>query len=415
MKPFSKSINRIGTETAFVVGPEISSWVKKGFDIIKVNIGEPGCNIKEAATKAAIQSFKHHETHYMPSAGLTSLRTKIAEYMSASRKVDYRKNDIILCPGGKPVIAGTILILVNQGEEVVYPTPSYPIYESMVDFVGAKGIPIEIKEENGFNFDIKDLRKLVNKKTKLLILNSPSNPTGGVIDKEELEEIAELAEKYDFYILSDEVYSRIVYGDAFDKIFYKGNKLPISPSIASLKNMSQRTIILDGFSKTYAMTGLRLGYVCCSNNDFMKQFLTYAINFWSCLPQPLMAAAEAVLSKDQSEAQHEIELYEKKHDIAVKMLNEIDGVSCHNSSGAFYLFPNVTKACKKLGFKDAEAMRKYLLTYDKKNKKGVAVLSRIHFGRRLASEKEEYIRISTAGKMDDIKEGIRRIKIAIEK
>jgi len=147
----------------------------------------------------------------------------------------------------------------------------------------------------------------------------------------------------------------------------------------------------------------------------MKEFLTVAINLWSCLPQPMMAAAEAALGKDQSETQHEIMLYEKKRDVAVKMLNDIEGVSCHKSLGAFYLLPNVTKACQKLGLKDGEAMRKYLLTYDKKNKKGVAVLSRSHFGKRLAMEHQEYIRISTAGKMEDIKEGIRRIKEAIEK
>ena len=415
MKPFSRAIANIGTETAFAVGPEIQSWVDKGYDIIRVNIGEPGCNIARAATIAAIESIKNHETHYTPSSGAPALRKEIAHYMTVTREVSYDESDIILSTGGKPVIAGTFFILINPGDEVVYPTPSYPIYESMITFIGAKGVPIELKEEKGFRFDLNELKKKVSKKTKLLVINSPSNPSGGVLMSEDLKVIAELANKYDFYVLSDEIYSRIVFGNEFKKVTFKGNKLPIAPSIVSQKNMSERVIILDGFSKTYAMTGLRLGFAASKNKAFMKEFLTVAINLWSCLPQPMMAAAEAALGKDQSETQHEIILYEKKRDVAVKMLNDIEGVSCHKSLGAFYLLPNVTKACQKLGLKDGEAMRKYLLTYDKKNKKGVAVLSRSHFGKRLAMEHQEYIRISTAGKMEDIKEGIRRIKEAIEK
>ncbi|MCJ7740578.1 aminotransferase class I/II-fold pyridoxal phosphate-dependent enzyme [Candidatus Microgenomates bacterium] len=415
MKSFAKNFNRIGTENAFAVGPEIAAWIAKGWDIVKVNIGEPGCNMANAATVAAIESLKRHETHYTLSAGSGAFRKEVANYLSATRAVKFHPEDILATPGAKPVISGTMFILVNPGDEVVYPSPAYPIYESMIDFVGAKRVPIRLCEEKGFRFDIAELKKLVNKKTKLLIINSPSNPTGGVLEKEDFAEIAKLAKKYDFYILTDEIYSRLAYGNNLRVSAFKGNRLPTTESILNQPGMAERTVLMDGFSKTYPMTGLRLGYAASKINGFIPKFLTYAINFWSNLPDPCMAAAVAALGRDQSEAQAEVEKYEEKRDVAVDMLNKIEGIHCHKPNGAFYLFPNVTAVCKKLKFKDAETLRKYLLTYDKKNKKGVAVLVRQHFGKKLPGEKEEYIRISIAGKMEDIKEGIRRIKEAVEK
>jgi len=415
MKSFSATIGRIGTENAFAVGPEITALTKKGYDIVKLTIGEPGCPIPKDASKAAIESLKKNQTHYTPTAGLDSLREKIAAYLTVTRKVTYKKEDVVLAPGGKPVIAGTILILVNPGDEVIYPTPCYPIYESIVDFVGAKAVPVLLQEELGFRFDIKELKKKVSKKTKLLILNSPSNPTGGVLGTDDLKEIALLANKYDFYVLSDEIYSRMVFGKGFESVRYKANMLPIAPSIATQPGMGKRTIILDGFSKTYAMTGLRVGYACSKNKSFMDKFLTLAINIWSCLPQPFMAAAQASLGKDQKEAQRQMALYQKKRDVAVGMLNKIKGVRCHLPEGSFYLFVNVTDVVKRLKLKNSEELRKYLLTYDKKAKKGVAVLTRNHFGRSLKNEREEYIRLSIAGNLADIREGISRIKEAVER
>ncbi len=415
MKSFAKNFDRIGTENAFAVGPEIAAWIAKGWDIVKVNIGEPGCNIADAATAAAIESFKRHETHYTLSAGSSDFRKEVANYLSATRAVKFHPEDIIAAPGAKPVISGTMFILVNPGDEVVYPSPAYPIYESMIDFVGAKKVPIALREEKGFRFDIAELKKLVNKKTKLLIINSPSNPTGGVLEKEDYVEIAKLAKKFDFYILTDEIYSRLAYGDNLRVASFKGNRLPMTESILNQPGMAERTVLMDGFSKTYAMTGLRLGYAASKIKDFIPKFMTYAINIWANLPDPCMAAAVAALGRDQSDAQTEVKKYEEKRDVAVDMLNKIEGIHCHKPNGAFYLFPNVTEVCKKLKIKGAEELRKYLLTYDKKNKKGVAVLVRQHFGKKLPGEKEEYIRISIAGKMEDIKEGIRRIKEAVEK
>lgn len=413
MKPQSKNFARIGTENAFAIGPQIMALEKVGYDIVWVNIGEPGCNISEAASKAMIESVKNHETHYSASAGIDSLRETVAEYLTATRKVKFVAQDVVMAPGGKPVIGGTMFILVNPGDEVIYPTPGYPIYESMANFTGAKARPILLKEANGFKFDINDLKKLVNKKTKLLILNSPSNPTGGVLEKKDMEEIAKLAKKFDFYVLADEIYSRIAFGDKMRLASYKGNKFKVTESIVSQPGMSQRTVLMDGFSKTYAMTGLRLGYAASKIPGFTAKFLTFAINFWSNLPVPCMRAAEAALDKDQSEAQREIKLYQQKRDVIVKALNEIEGLKCHNPIGSFYLFVNATKACKKLKLKDAEAMRKYLLTYDKKGKRGVAVLARQHFGKKLPEEKEEYIRISIAGSMESLKEAVKRIKEAV--
>lgn len=413
MKSFSKASLRIGTESAFAVGPEIMAQERKGFDIVKLNIGEPGCSIDKKATLSAINSFKNHETHYSPSKGEEGLRKKIARYMKATRGVDFDPEEIVLTPGGKPVIAATIMTLVNPGEEVIYPTPCYPIYESMVNFVGAKAKPILLKEEKGFRFDLKELTKLISKKTRLLILNSPSNPTGGVLEESDLEKIANLAKKNDFYVFSDEIYSRIVYGNGFTKINFMGNHLPHVPSIISQSGMGQRTVLMDGFSKTYAMTGLRLGFACSKNKKIIDKLLTFAINLWSCLPMPCMRAAEAVLDKDQDYTQNEIKCYQEKRDYLVKKFNQISGISCHKPKGAFYLFPNVTKVCQKLKLKDGESLRKYLLTYDKRNKKGVAVLARIHFGKPLKEEKEQYIRISFAGSFESLKEGVKRIKEAV--
>lgn len=414
MKSFASAFERIGTESAFAVGPEITSWVNKGYDVVRVNVGEPGCNIAKSATAAAIASFKNHQTHYVDSRGDPALRKETAGYVNATRGTDFTLEDIIYGPGGKPIIAGTLFLLVNPGDEVIYPSPGYPIYESFVDYLGAKRVPIQLREEKGFRFDIEELKKLVSKKTKLLIINSPSNPTGGVLSNDDYKEIAKLAKKYDFYILTDEIYSRISFGEDLRQVKFKGNKFGVTPSILNQPGMIERTVLMDGFSKTYGMTGLRLGYSATKIPGFSAKMLTFAINFYTCLPQPCMEAALAALGPDQREAQHEVELYRQKRDVVVEGLNKIKGIHCHSPIGSFYLFPNVTEVCKKKGLKDGEELRKYLLSYDRKNKKGVAVLARIHFGKKLPGEKEEYIRISVAGTMESLKEGVKRIKEAVE-
>jgi aspartate/methionine/tyrosine aminotransferase len=330
--------------------------------------------------------------------------------VTVTRGVKYEVDDIVLTPGGKPVISGVLFSVLNPGDEAIYPTPSYPIYESMIDFIGAVKKPILLEEEKEFNFLISDLVKHVRAKTKLLILNSPSNPTGGTILKEDLKEIAKIVKKNDLFVLSDEIYQRIVFDKTLTKVNYKKSHFLVSPSIASFPGMAERTVILDGFSKTYAMTGLRLGFAASKNRQIINKLITYAINMWTCLPEPLMRGAEAVLDDSQEEAQKEVENYHQKRDMAVKLINEINGITVHKPLGSFYLFPNVTKALKKLRLANAEAFRRYLLTCDKKNKQGVAVLARKHFGNQLPEEKEEYIRISFAGDKEELKKGILIIK-----
>lgn len=414
MNNFSNNFSRIGTETAFAVGPEIAALEKQGFDIIKVNIGEPGANICPAAEKALIRSVKDHETHYAPPAGVESLRQAISAYVTDTRGINYSFTDTAVAPGGKPVICAAFLILVNPGDEVIYPTPGYPIYESMAGFCRAKPISIVLKEKHGFRLDVDELKTLISRKTKLLVLNSPSNPTGGVLTEADYRAIARLAEKFNFYILADEIYSRIAFPDHFRIVEWQGRLIPITHSLVSLPGMAERTVLMDGFSKTYAMTGLRIGYAVSKIPGFIDKFITFAINFWTNIPVPVMRAGEAALLSDQSEAQAEIADYRRKRDMTVTALNKISGISCHKPLGSFYLFPNVTKICRQLKLKDAEALRRYLLTYDKKHKKGVAVLSRQHFGRRQKQEKEEYIRISIAGRRETLTEAVRRIKEAVE-
>ncbi|MFA5772195.1 MAG: aminotransferase class I/II-fold pyridoxal phosphate-dependent enzyme [Thermoplasmata archaeon] len=414
MKPLSSLIKRIGTETGFVVSSEIAKLENEGWNITRLTLGEPNGNIPSPATKAIKESLDRHETHYGASKGFQKLREEIAKYVSVTRGVDYSAEDVTLTPGGKTVICQTIMSYVDHGDEVIVPSPGYPVYESMVNLMGGKVVKVPILEEKDFTFDVNVLKKLVTPKTKLLVLNSPQNPTGGVLNKEDIKEIAEIVRKNDLYVLSDEIYSRIVYGKGFDTVEFKGNKFPIAPSIASLPDMAERTIILDGFSKTYAMTGMRVGFGCTKNKEWNYYAVNIAINYWACLPLPCQMAALACLGEDQTEAMSDCKALEEKRDIVVDGLNKIKDIKCKKPKGSFYSFVNVTKVCKNLGLKNSEALRKYLLTYDKKNKRGMGVLSRQHFGERRPDETEEYIRISFAGSKETLREGVARMKDAIE-
>ena len=243
----AERMGRLGTETAFEVLARVKRLEAEGRHIISFAIGEPDFDTPAHIKQAGIRAIENNETHYGPSAGIMPLREAIAEYISKTRDLSVDPEEVVVTPGAKPIIFFTILALVDPGDEVLYPNPGFPIYESVINFVGGKPVPLPLLEEKDFSFDIDYLRSKVSDKTKLLIINSPQNPTGGVLSKKDLEAIAELALKYDFMVLSDEVYSRII----FDGEFY---------SISQIPGMKERTIILDGFSKTYAMTGWRLGY-----------------------------------------------------------------------------------------------------------------------------------------------------------
>jgi aspartate/methionine/tyrosine aminotransferase len=414
MKPFSSTIARLGTETAFKVAPEIAKLEREGWDIVKLTIGEPSGNIPACSTAAAKASLDRHETHYVVSQGILELREAIANYMSATRNIDYNADDIVLTPGGKTIICGAMMTCIESGDEVLIPSPGYPVYESMVNYVGGKPVLIPILEEKNFSLDVNDLPNLITPKTKMIVINSPANPTGGVLSKSDLKAVADIACDHDLYVLADEIYSRIVFGETFDKVEYKGNKLPIAPSIVSIADMAERTIILDGFSKTYAMTGLRVGFGCTKIPGLIQHLTNIAINYWACIPQPLQMAALAALGEDQQEAIAMCKSYEMNRDIVVPGLNNIRGIRCLRPLGSFYCFPNVTEVCKNLDMPDVEALRKYLLRYDEKRKRGVAILGRHHFGTKRHDETEEYIRISFAGSKSSLIEGMQRLQEAIE-
>ncbi|MFW6148907.1 MAG: pyridoxal phosphate-dependent aminotransferase [Atribacterota bacterium] len=389
-------INRLGTETAFEVLAEVNELKSQGKDIVSFAIGEPDfdtpSNIIEAGSKALHEGC----THYGPSAGLMPFRESIARYVSRSRGIEVSPEEVVVTPGGKPVIFYTAMACVNEGDEVIYPNPGYPIYESMINFVGAKAVPLPLLEEKDFRFDIDMLKEKISDRTKLIIINTPQNPTGGILTQQDLEEIANLAIQNDIWVFSDEIYCNMVYDGKFH-------------SIISLPGMKERTIILDGFSKTYAMTGWRLGFGVM-NPELAKQFTRLATNSVSCTATFTQMAGIEALDGPQEGSLAMIKEFHSRRDIIVEALNDIKGISCTNPGGAFYVFPNVTGACQNLNLKDSKELQQYLL-----HEAGVAVLARSCFGKKNQEENQEYVRLSYATSRENIVEGIKRIKKAVEK
>ncbi|MEI7903857.1 MAG: pyridoxal phosphate-dependent aminotransferase [Candidatus Firestonebacteria bacterium] len=393
---YAKRMSRLGTENAFVVLAQVKKLLAQGKDIISFGLGEPDfdtpLNIKEAAIKA----IKEGQTKYGPSAGILPLREAIARQAGKLRGIEIDPDEVVVTPGAKPIIFDAVMALVDEGDEVVYPNPGYPIYESVANFVGAKSVALPLWESKGFSFDIADLKKLVNKKTKMIFINSPQNPTGGVLSYNDLKAIAELAIQNDCWVVSDEVYGKIIYGEKFH-------------SIASIPGMKQRTIIVDGFSKTYAMTGWRLGYGIMPKElaGFIAKIETNADSCTNTFVQ--YGGVEAILGP-QAESDKMVAEFEKRSILIVDLLNDIKGFSCIRPKGAFYVFPNVTQACKNLGFKDARDLQAYLL-----EKAEVAVLARTFFGPKNLGEVDEYVRLSYVTSTEKIKEGLQRMKNLIEK
>ncbi|PID59117.1 aspartate aminotransferase [candidate division KSB3 bacterium] len=397
MKSYAKRMSRLGTETAFSVLDQVKKLEAEGKSIISFCIGEPDfdtpLHIREAGKKAIDDGY----THYGPSAGLLNVRQSCADYLNSTRKnVHYNADEIIITPGGKPIMFYTILALVDQGDEVIYPNPGFPIYESMIDFVGARAVPLPLLEEKEFVFDVAELERLISPKTKLLILNSPQNPCGGVVQQSDLQKVAALAVKHDLWVLSDEIYSRIIYGEEFE-------------SITQFAGMKERTIILEGHSKTYAMTGWRLGYGAM-NQELAAAIAQLMTNSNSCTATFTQMAGDEAYKGPQNATEDMVKRFQARRDLIVNGLNDIKGIRCLSPRGAFYAFPNVTNACQNMGFKDSVELQEYLL-----NEAGVAVLARTCFGARNTGEDEEYIRLSYATSEENIKEGLKRIKAALEK
>ena len=389
-------MSNLGTENAFKVLAEVNRLKSQGKDIISFGLGEPDFDTPSNIKEAAINAIRQNYTHYGPSAGTQALREAIANYVSNSRKIKVDPDEVVVTPGGKPVIFYSILCLVNPGDEVIYPNPGYPIYESIINFAGAKAIPVPIIEEKNFSLDIRQLKKLITSKTKMIVLNSPQNPTGGIIEKQDLEAIADLTKEHDIIVLADEIYSEIIFEGQFH-------------SISSFPGMKERTIILDGFSKTYSMTGWRVGYGIF-NREIAVHIANLETNSVSCTATFSQIASIEALNGSQDETRKMVEIFSKRSKLIVAGLNDIKGIKCLKPKGAFYVFPNVTQACKNLGFATSEEFQKYLL-----HEAGVAVLPRSSFGVRNAGENNEYVRLCYAVSEKEIIEGLGRIKKAVEK
>ncbi|MGH2574226.1 MAG: pyridoxal phosphate-dependent aminotransferase [Ignavibacteria bacterium] len=377
---------RLGTETAFEVLARARELEAKGKQIIHLEIGEPDFTTPKNICDAAIRSLQNGDTHYTPAAGIMELRQTIAGYISKTRGLKFTAENVIMTPGAKPIMFFLILALIGKGDEVIYPNPGFPIYESMINFVGGTAVPLHLKEEDNFKIDTKEFEKLVTNKTKLIIMNSPGNPTGKTIPKSDIEAMADVLKERDTYILSDEIYSRIVY----DAEPY---------SISKIRGFKERTIILDGFSKTYAMTGWRAGFGVM-NSELAPVITKLMVNSNSCTNAFVQKACIEALNGPQDEVEKMVEEFRRRRDVIVEGLNSIKGFSCQTPDGAFYAFPNITKT----GFTSKELADKLLY------EAGVATLSGTSFGKF----GEGYLRFSYANSVENIKIAIENIKKLLE-
>jgi len=396
MPQISLRASSLGTENAFVVLAEVNALVREGRDIISFCIGQPDFPAPDNVQEAAIRAVKGGKHGYTPSAGIDELRAAAAKYLSQMRGgLAIRAEDVVIGAGAKPFIAYAILSTTDYGagDEVIYPNPGFPIYESQIVAHGAKPVPIHLREARDFSFDPAELERLITPKTKLLILNYPHNPTGGLLTRAELETIAAILKKHpQVWVYADEIYGRLAYGkDATEQFF----------SIAQVPGMYERTIIADGASKTWAMTGWRLGYA--ANAALAPVFTRWITNTDSCASQISQWAALEALTGPQDAAEAMKQSFHARRDLIVRLLNQVPGVSCRVPGGAFYVWPNVTEACRMVGAADSEQFRKRLL-----NEAGVAVLADIHFGARVPGE-GQHLRFSYAASNQAIEQGVARM------
>jgi aspartate/methionine/tyrosine aminotransferase len=376
-------MDSIGTETAFEVSARARALEATGRSIVYLQIGEPDFDTPANVREAAKQALDNGLTHYPPYAGLPDLRAAIAEDITARRGFPAKPENVFVTVGGKGVMVYAIMALVDPGDEVIVPDPGYPIYESITRFVGGTPVPIPIRQSNDFRLDVDELASLVTPRTKVLVINSPENPTGGVLTRGDIERIAELAQRHDLVVLSDEIYSRILY-DGAEHV-----------SIASLDGMLDRTITLDGFSKTYAMTGWRMGYAVVPD-WLVKAYSQLVINTISGVTAFAQAGAIEAIRGPQAEVDAMVEEFRARRDLIVDGLNEIPGFDCLRPQGAFYVFPDVTET----GMTGAELADRLL------HEAGVCVLAGTAFG----GVGEHHIRISYANSRENLTEALRRIR-----
>ena len=377
----AKRMSRLGTETAFEVLVRARALERQGKNIIHLEIGEPDMDTPANVVEAGVDALRKGFTHYGPSAGLPELREAIAVDVSSSRGIKVSADEVVVVPGGKPIIFFTILALVEEGDEVIYPNPGFPIYESMINFLGAKAVPILLREERDFRLDVNELAGLITDRTKLIILNSPQNPTGGIITKKDVEDIAAAIGDRDIMVMSDEIYSRLMFeGEPY--------------SIASIDGFKDRTIILDGFSKTYSMTGWRLGYGVM-RSDLAVHIARLMTNSISCTATFTQMAGIEALGGDQSEPEKMRQEFHRRRDLFVSGLNQIKGFSCRLPKGAFYTFPNI----KQTGWSSKKLADALL------DDVGVAALSGTAFG----AYGEGYLRFSIANSIENLQQALDRI------
>ena len=377
----ARRTSRLGTETAFEVLSRARALEAKGRSIIHLEIGEPDFSTPANVVEAGVDALRKGWTHYGPSAGLPELRKTIAEYVSRTRGVEVAPEEVVVVPGGKPIMFFTMLALIDDGDEVIYPNPGFPIYESMINYVGGKAVPIQLHEERDFAMDVDEMAALITDRTKLIILNSPQNPTGGVLPRGDIERIARIIGDRNIMVLSDEIYNRLQFaGEPF--------------SIMSVPGMQERTILLDGFSKTYAMTGWRIGYGVM-RDDLAAQITRLMTNSNSCTASFTQMAGIEALRGDQSQVERMRAEFERRSAFFVAGLNRIKGFSCRMPKGAFYVFPNITAT----GWK-SKPLADALL-----EQAGVAALSGTSFGQF----GEGYLRFSVANSMENLEIALERI------
>ena len=377
----AERMSRLHTESAFQILARANELEAKGKSIIHLEIGQPDFKTPKNIIEAAYKAMNEGKTGYGPTPGIIPLRETIAQYCLDYKKVKTGIDEIVITPGGKPVMFFTMLMLTQKGDEAIYPNPGFPIYESVINFAGAKPVPMPLLEKNNFRVDLKQLKKDINEKTRVIIVNNPGNPTGGMFSKDDIHAIAEMVQGKNIYILSDEIYDRIIFGEQ-----------PLS--IASLPGMKDKTIILDGFSKTYAMTGWRLGYGVM-NSELAEHMSMLMVNSASCSATMTQWAGIEALKGPQNTVTEMTAAFRERRDYLVDALNHIDGITCAMPEGAFYVFPNISS----FGLSSAVFANRLL------EEAGVAAAGGTAFG----SFGEGFMRLSYANSLENIKIAVDRI------
>ncbi len=384
---FANRMGLLGTETAFLVFAKAKALEAKGKNIIHLEIGEPDFDTPKNIVNAAVKALQEGQTHYGPAPGIPALRKTIADDAKKWRGINFNPEQVVVTPGAKPIMFFSIMALVNPGDEVIYPNPGFPIYESVIRFAEATAVPLPLLESRDFSFEIDTLKKLITPKTRMIILNSPHNPTGGVLSRADLEAVANLIDGKDIWVLTDEVYKELVFEGSYF-------------SFASIPGVMDRTIILDGYSKSYAMTGWRLGYGIMPA-ELAEQITKLAINCHSCTASFTQYAGIEALIGPQDDSKKMVAEFRKRREVIVDGLNQIKGISCLKPKGAFYVFPNITKLPIS-----SQKLENYLL-----EEAGVATLSGTAFGKY----GNGYLRLSYANSIENINKALQRIENALQK